>query len=126
MSSSEKTTEVVAHPLEPLKVEEISTAAEILRKEKNLGNNHRFVSVVLHEPPKEKVLSFQNGDPAEREAFAILLDKADGKTYEAVVSLSEEAVKSWSTSQACSRRSCWKSSSSARRSSRRAPSFGRP
>ena len=86
------------HPLEPLSAEEISAATEILRTEQDLKENHRFVSVVLREPPKEKVLGFDNGEnggPIEREAFAILLDRSDGKAYEAVVSLSDGAVRSF-------------------------------
>ncbi|HSK84715.1 MAG TPA: primary-amine oxidase [Rubrobacter sp.] len=84
-----------SHPLEPLMAEEISATTEILRTEQNLEESHRFVSVVLHEPPKEKILTFQDGDPVEREAFAILLDRSDGKAYEAVVSLSREEVQSF-------------------------------
>lgn len=83
------------HPLEPLSAVEISSAVETLRSERNLGESHRFCSVALREPPKEKVLGFRDGEPVEREAFAILLDKSDGKTYEATVSLSEGTVKSW-------------------------------
>lgn len=69
--------------------------SEILRTERNLEESHRFVSVVLHEPPKEKVLIFQDGDSVEREAFAILFDRSDGRVYEAVVSLSREEVASF-------------------------------
>ncbi|HET7479752.1 MAG TPA: primary-amine oxidase [Rubrobacteraceae bacterium] len=95
MSFTEKTAEAVAHPLEPLSAEEISAAAGILRKEQDLGETHRFVSLALREPEKQRVLDFENGGEIEREAFAILLDRSDGKTYEAVVSLTEGAVKSW-------------------------------
>ena len=51
--------------------------------------------MALHEPPKERVLDFRDGDPVDREAFAVLLDKTDGSTYEAVVSLTDEQVRSW-------------------------------
>ena len=95
MTATERTTETVVHPLEPLRAEEISKAVSTLRKERNLGDTHRFVSVVLQEPPKEKVLDFKNGHSPEREAFAIVLDKTDGKTYESVVSISRETVNSW-------------------------------
>lgn len=95
MSFTEKTAEAVAHPLEPLNAEEISAAAEILRKEQNLGETHKFVSLALREPQKQRVLDFENGEEIEREAFAILLDRSDGKAYEAVVSLTEGAVTSW-------------------------------
>ena len=95
MSATERSARAVAHPLEPLNAEEIAASAEILRRDRNLGDGHRFVSLVLHEPPKEQVLGFRDGNPVERKSFAIILDKADGATYEAVVSLSEGAVESW-------------------------------
>jgi primary-amine oxidase len=87
----------VLHPLEPLSADEISYAVDILRKEQGLSETHRFVSVVLDEPPKDELLAFEadGGDPPMRRAFALLLDKADGRTYEAVVSLPEARVERW-------------------------------
>jgi primary-amine oxidase len=95
MSATEKPAETVVHPLEPLTVKEISAAVEILRTARNLRPSYRFVSVVLHEPPKEQVINFEGADFTDREAFVVLLDKADGSTYEAVVSLTQKAVRSW-------------------------------
>lgn len=95
MSVTERVGESVVHPLEPLSEAEIRDAAGILRKEKNLTEAHRFVSITLREPEKEEVLAFGNGERVEREAFAVVLDKSDGKAYEAVVSLLEGAVSSW-------------------------------
>ncbi len=83
------------HPLDPLSAEEISTAVEVLRREKGLGDQHRFVSVVLREPEKSQVLEFSNGRPIHREAFAILLDRAENNAFEAVVSLQDRAIVSW-------------------------------
>ncbi|MGH9118809.1 MAG: primary-amine oxidase [Acidimicrobiales bacterium] len=85
----------VLHPLEPLTAEEISFAVDILRKEQNLTDSHRFVSVLLREPAKAAVLEFDGSNPPPRLAFALLLDKSDGNTYEAVVSLTEARVESW-------------------------------
>ena len=86
---------VVLHPLEPLTAEEVTAAVHIVRSERNLHERVRFASVVLHEPAKEVVLNFKQGDPITREAFIILLDNTDGATYEAVVSLTEGKVTSW-------------------------------
>ena len=83
------------HPLEPLSVEEIAAAVDILRSQRALGPRVRFVNITLHEPPKEVVLAFEARGSAEREAFAILLDNEQGRTYEAVVSLSRQTVVSW-------------------------------
>jgi len=95
MADTEKPAGTVAHPLEPLSAKEISAAAELLRTKGNVGEVHRFASVVLHEPPKEEVLGFRDGNPVEREAFAVLIGRADGTTYEVVVPLSEGMVRYW-------------------------------
>src|SRR6266567_4663840 len=80
---------LILHPLEPLTAEEITAAVHIVRAERNLHERVRFASVALHEPPKEVVLNFKQGDPITREAFIILLDNTDGATYEVVASITE-------------------------------------
>jgi primary-amine oxidase len=84
-----------AHPLEPLTAEEIAAAVTIVRAEKAVGSSFRFPCVTLQEPPKSLVLAFQPGQPFDREAFLILLDNATGQTYEAIVSLTQQRVISW-------------------------------
>ena len=88
-------TQTVVHPLEPLSKNEIVEAVAILRAKQPIAKAARFVSVTLNEPPKDLVLSFKEGAAFEREAFVILLNSADRKTYEAVVSLSDRKVRSW-------------------------------
>ena len=83
------------HPLDPLTAEEISSAVEILRKERDLGEKVRFAGIVVNEPPKEQVLSFNLGDDFEREALVVLVDGEEEAAYEAVVSLGEGMVESW-------------------------------
>ena len=85
------------HPLDPLSAEEIAQATRLLRTERRLGDRVRFVSVDLLEPPKAGPGSPDPVEPAvgERAAFVVLLDVADGQTYEAVVSLSAGTVRSW-------------------------------
>jgi primary-amine oxidase len=83
------------HPLEPLTIAEVKQAVAIVRAEKDVGAQFRFPCVTLHEPPKSAVLSFKPGDALERQAFLILLDNATGKTYEAIVSLTQNQVISW-------------------------------
>lgn len=84
-----------SHPLSPLSVEEITKAVEILRTEKNLASTVKFPTVTLKEPLKKDVLNFKEGDTFERAVFFILLDNADGNTYEAVVSLTQSTVTSF-------------------------------
>jgi len=85
----------VEHPLDPLTVEEIAAAVDIVRTQRQLGPRVRFVSITLHEPAKAVVLAYPSAGPVEREAFAILLDNEAAQTYEAIVSLSHQAVVSW-------------------------------
>jgi primary-amine oxidase len=80
------------HPLEPLSADEISAASAILKAQKGLNGTARFVFISLHEPPKAAV---QAGEAVPREAFVVLYEKAERKTYEAVVSLTDEAVVSF-------------------------------
>jgi primary-amine oxidase len=82
----------VLHPLEPLSAEEVSAASAILKAEKGLQASARFVFISLHEPPKPAV---QAGETVPREAFVVLYEKAERKTYEAVVSLTDAAVVSF-------------------------------
>jgi primary-amine oxidase len=86
---------VTLHPLEPLTAEELSAAVSILRTERRLSERVRFVSVVLHEPVKDVVLAFKEGDRVPREAFVRLLDNTDGAAYEAIVDVSAGKVTSW-------------------------------
>src|SRR5947199_2909630 len=85
----------VQHPLEPLSAVEITVATQIARRQRHLGSSVRFISIELQEPPKEVVLAFKTGDPVLREAFIILLDPSEGKTFEAVVSISHGTITSW-------------------------------
>ena len=85
----------ILHPLDPLSAAEITAAVAILRASGKLGPHVRFATVVLQEPSKEVVLNFKDGDPIEREAFAIILDNDDGATYEAVVSITSRMVQGW-------------------------------
>src|SRR3954454_478557 len=82
----------VLHPLEPLSAEEVAATAAILKAEKGLAPTARFVFISLHEPPKADV---QAGASVPREAFVVLYEKAERKTYEAVVSLTAESVVSF-------------------------------
>ncbi len=84
-----------SHPLDPLRPEEIRAAVALVKQSGKVSDKVRFVVVSLQEPAKTVVLEFQPGATWEREAFLVLLDNADGKTYEAVVSLRAGAIKQW-------------------------------
>lgn len=93
--TSSKVASTVNHPLSPLTPEEITTAVKIVKQEQSLGDRVRFATVTLEEPEKPTVLSFQPGDSIQRRAFLILLVNETAKTYEAIVSLTDETVEDW-------------------------------
>ncbi len=85
----------IHHPLEPLTAEELGAAVALVREKRQLGGHVRFVSATLHEPPKNVVLNFKEGDQVPREAFIKLLDNNNGAAYEAIVDLTANEVTSW-------------------------------
>jgi primary-amine oxidase len=91
------TTDAIAslHPLDPLTASEVERAWEIVRAQQAPGPRTRVVFIMLHEPAKKVVLGHRAGDHVERSAFVVLVDSAAGRTYEAVVSLTEGRVLSW-------------------------------
>ena len=50
---------------------------------------------MLKEPAKDIVLNYVEGEAINREAFIVILDNKSEKTFEAVVSITEEKVISW-------------------------------
>jgi primary-amine oxidase len=95
MTTTSRAPVSVVHPLETLTAGELTQAVSIVRTERNLGPRVRFATVTLHEPPKEQVLAYAPGSSVDRQVFVVLLDNEDGKTYEAVVSLTEGRIVSW-------------------------------
>jgi primary-amine oxidase len=89
------------HPLDPLDAGEIARAVQILRRQRPVPADARFVSVTLHEPPKDQAgfpaAESQGLTPVAREAAIVLRDPRQHATREAVVSLTEGSVRSWRT-----------------------------
>ena len=86
---------MASHPLEPLSADEFQQTAEILRRERGITDAYRFASIELQEPTKATVKSWSPGEPVPRTSFAVLWDRSDGMTYEAVVDLTGNTVESW-------------------------------
>ncbi|MCU1530234.1 MAG: tynA, partial [Frondihabitans sp.] len=83
---------MATHPLEPLSAAEIAQVAAVLRRDRGLKDTARFVFVELHEPPKSEVIGWRPGQPWERRGSASIRETSERATYEAVVSLTEDAV----------------------------------
>lgn len=92
MSLADRTT---THPLMPLTADEITLAVAVLREAQSLTDDHHFPMISLQEPDKETVLGFREGDPVNREAFMVVYDRPANTTYEAVVSVTDGQVRSW-------------------------------
>ena len=82
------------HPLDPLSASEIQQAAALCRA-RNTSDKLRFVSIALQEPAKSDVYAFTPGAEIARRAFVVMLDRADGNVYEAIVALSGCSIESW-------------------------------
>lgn len=80
------------HPLAPLSAEQLEAATEILTRSGRVPDGSRFVSVSLQEPPKEQVLAWEGAPSLEREAFAVVYDRAGRTLHEAVISLTSGEV----------------------------------
>jgi primary-amine oxidase len=81
------------HPLDGLSTDEYWTVHDVLQKSGHITDKTLTSSLLLHEPAKDKVLAWRDGDPILREADIILLD--DGKTVEARVDISGQKLESW-------------------------------
>ena len=84
-----------SHPLDPLSAEELEHAVALVRRKLESGANPLFETVTLHEPAKNAVRAFTSGEFFAREAFVVVLDRATGRTFEAIASLTENRVRAW-------------------------------
>ena len=84
---------VPQHPLDGLTTDEYWTVHEVLQKSGHITEKTLTASLLLHEPSKDKVLAWKEGDPIPREADAILQE--EGKTFEARVDVSGKRLEAW-------------------------------
>jgi primary-amine oxidase len=82
------------HPLDPLSPEEINRAITLLRDSPQVGKSAFFPIIALHEPSKNVVHDHKPGAAFPREAFAVILDRPAGRTFEAVVDLKANIIRS--------------------------------
>lgn len=76
------------HPLDPLSADEIAAASAIVRSAHDLGAGMRFETIVLQEPTDAAAA-------VARRAFVSVYDVATGDLFEAIVSLADATVESW-------------------------------
>ncbi len=75
------------HPLNPLDTNEIRLVSQILLAEGKIDTSYRFYLINLKEPPKNEIKEFAPGMNFRREAFASVYDRANNRTFEAVLDL---------------------------------------
>jgi len=80
------------HPLNPLSAGEIRAVRRIVEAAGLLGEQVRFVYVALDEPHKKIVLAYTAGDPIDRRARVLLLDRATGQGTDLVVSVTQARI----------------------------------
>jgi primary-amine oxidase len=84
---------VPRHPLAALTAQEYWTVQDVLHDAGKLDDDTRIPGILLHEPPKERVLAWKPGDPVFRVADVMLLRK--GVTIQAQVDLAAHKLLSW-------------------------------
>ncbi|MFD4183297.1 tyramine oxidase, partial [Rhodococcus sp. NPDC058514] len=84
------------HPLDPLAADEFSAVSALLTREHGVGPGWRYASIELAEPSKADVAAFDARSVVpDRRAHVVCFDRAENKTYKALVSLTADAVLSW-------------------------------
>lgn len=88
-----ETSHDTSHPLDPLTADEIGSAVATLKAGPAGVDTMRFVQVELKEPAKSALRDDPSG--VRREARAVLIDRADGRAYDAVVDLADGRIDRW-------------------------------
>ena len=86
-------TQTPDHPLAGLTAQEYWSVHDVLQASGRVDPETFVMSVLLHEPEKDKVLAWKPGDPITREADVILMRK--GLVTEVRVNVAERRVESW-------------------------------
>lgn len=91
-ASRQAASKPAVHPLDPLTAVEIESAVAILQSAGRFSEGMFLPILVLREPSKGAVRAFKPGSPFPREAFAVILDRKENRTTEAVIDLGKRAV----------------------------------
>ena len=73
-------------PFDPPSGEQVRRTGDLLRRDEDLPDSTRFVTVALHEPSKDAVLAGHGVDDLPREACALVLDRRGGQSCSTSVS----------------------------------------
>src|SRR5690606_2096130 len=81
------------HPMDALTSDELLRTVDLLRAAGRLDDDAKFPTLDLAENDKEAVLAWRPGEPFDRRAFAVVMQR--GRVYEGVVDLRRGEVESW-------------------------------
>ena len=81
------------HPLDALRTEEYWAVYDAVQASGHMDEDTHYVSILLHEPAKEVVLSWKPGQAIPREADVVLMRK--NATIEARVDVAAKKLESW-------------------------------
>jgi primary-amine oxidase len=83
---------VTAHPLDPVTADELKAACSIARHGAEMGKRVLWAVVAAAEPTKAELQAWQPGQPWDRRAELVGLDRDADVLYEVVVSLTAQQV----------------------------------
>jgi primary-amine oxidase len=89
----------VAHPLEPLRADEIRAAVAAVRASGRINDGALFSTVTLDEPAKDAVIAYRPGDKIDRRVHLLVVPGPEASVIEAVVALPEGEVVRWTERQ---------------------------
>lgn len=75
--------------------QEITQAVSLLKADPRFPAGALFPTLVLEEPPKTGVVAWKQGRELPRRAFAVVMDRAANRSYEALVDLRDKKVAAW-------------------------------
>jgi primary-amine oxidase len=77
------------HPLDMLRAEEIDRAREAIHASGRVGDSALFAHIVLHEPTKDGLARWSEGEPVDRRVRALIVPGPELDMVEAVVSVTD-------------------------------------
>ncbi len=91
--SREQSAPFATHPLDPLTLDEIRLACDLVKAEVRISPRGRFPVVRLEEPGKDELCSHAGGATLPRLAFVVVLEGGTGSASEYIVDLSAKVIR---------------------------------
>ncbi len=99
MDEAPATAPPVAHPLDPLRADEIRAAVAAVRASGRITEGALFSTITLDEPAKAAVIAYRPGDKVDRRVHLLIVPGPEASVIEAVVALPAGEVVRWTERQ---------------------------